>query len=227
MVESSLYAGGVAEEQTKFRVIADDLETRIRAGEFSPGSRLPSKAMLMDRYRETLGTVALGTLDKAFSLLREHGLIETRRGSGTYVCDPLPEVRAPVSVSDELAGLRSRIAEISAVLGIAEDADTVRAVEDVPPDPGASQEALLQRVAKLEERLREIDGIREAVTFLQGQLIDLYQRTGHAYPYEESGPGKQSATAVTRDNRGATAIAMPTNLKDQAGLWLVRGPFLA
>lgn len=204
----------MADEQKKYRLIAGDLETRIRSGEWQPGSRMPSKATLMDSYRQVHGTVSLGTLNSAFQLLRQYGLIETRQGSGTYVCDPLPE--PATSISDELADLRSRIDAVSAAIGIAEDVDAVQTAGDAP-DPDVSHVALLQRVAKLEERLREIDGIREAVTFLQGQLIDLYQRTGHAYPYEESGPGKQSATTVTRDNRGATAIAMPTNLKDQAG----------
>lgn len=206
----------MAEEQTKFRVIADDLEARIRAGEYSPGSRLPSKAKLMDSYRETLDTVALGTLDSAFRLLRQRGLIETKRGSGTYVCDPLPEARTPASVTDELAELQSRIAQISAVVGIAEDVDVVQDDEDSASDSGVSHSALLERVARLEDRVREIDQVREAITFLQGQLIDLYQRTGNPYPYEESNPDSRPTTAVAGDKE-ATTIAMPMRLKDQAG----------
>lgn len=101
----------MTEGRPKFRELADDLETRIRAGEFEPGARLPSKAHLMDSYRQTFSTVALGTLDKSFSLLRERGLIETRRGSGTYVCDPLPDPAAPAGV-DLLAEVRALAEEV-------------------------------------------------------------------------------------------------------------------
>lgn len=104
----------VPHKQVKFRMIADDLEARIRAGEFEPGSRLPSKAELMSHYRKMLGTVALGTLDKAFALLREQELIETKRGSGTYVRDPLPVSKVATTVPDDLAELRSRIAVLEA-----------------------------------------------------------------------------------------------------------------
>lgn len=48
--------------------------------------------------------VALGTVDHAIDVLRSAGLIETVQGTGTFVCDPLPDERpAPDGDVGELA----------------------------------------------------------------------------------------------------------------------------
>ena len=63
--------------------IAESL--RKMAGELSPGDRLPS-AMEM---RHQFG-VAAGTVEAAVELLRQEGLVERRRGSGTFVARRTP-----------------------------------------------------------------------------------------------------------------------------------------
>jgi GntR family transcriptional regulator len=105
------------DEPAKYRAIADDVGTRIRGGEYAPGSRLPPKARLMKDYR-----VALGTLDRAIAELRLQGYVETRQGVGMFVSDPLPQERprseyeAVMSrideLSEEVRQLRGQVAEL-------------------------------------------------------------------------------------------------------------------
>ncbi len=65
--------------------IALELEQRIRAGEFPPGSRLPSRRMLCQEY-----SVSQAVIDKAMAMLRWKGLTETLEGVGVYVVEELP-----------------------------------------------------------------------------------------------------------------------------------------
>jgi DNA-binding GntR family transcriptional regulator len=102
------------EVPAKYRQLADDLRGRIRSGEYEPGSQLPSKATLMEKHQ-----VALGTVNEALRVLRGEGLLETRQGAGTYVCDPLPAEGAPSEfeammerldgMTDEVRRLRERL----------------------------------------------------------------------------------------------------------------------
>jgi GntR family transcriptional regulator len=60
--------------------IADDMEERIRLGEYPPGSTLPSRRELADIY-----LVSVSTIDRATSLLRDRGLTEGHPGVALYV----------------------------------------------------------------------------------------------------------------------------------------------
>ncbi|MEU0935611.1 GntR family transcriptional regulator [Embleya sp. NPDC005971] len=72
---------GVAHGETPAYVrVANALRERIRAGEFPPGSRIPSRAEITATY-EVGHTSAL----EALRLLTAEGLVEGRQGSGTYV----------------------------------------------------------------------------------------------------------------------------------------------
>ena len=63
-----------------YRQIADDLERRIRAGEWAPDARLPTELELRERYDASRNTVR-----DAVKRLMSRGLIETRLGHGTFV----------------------------------------------------------------------------------------------------------------------------------------------
>jgi len=65
-----------------YRDIADDLEARIRGGEYPPGSRLPSYAQVAAMY-----SVSVTTAQSAYRVLRERNLTETRLGFGIFVPD--------------------------------------------------------------------------------------------------------------------------------------------
>lgn len=68
------------------RQVCERLREAILAGQFPPGSRLPSSRMLAVE----LG-VSRNTVLAAFEQLYAQGYIEGRRGSGTYVSEALPE----------------------------------------------------------------------------------------------------------------------------------------
>lgn len=104
------------EDSWKYERIAGDLRARIRSGEYAPGSRLPSKSQLTSEYE-----VSDGPVNEALKVLRTEGLVETRQGSGSFVCDPLPEVAQSEyetvmgridKLSEEVRQLRGEVASM-------------------------------------------------------------------------------------------------------------------
>lgn len=78
---------GTASSQARvirYRHIADDLRSRIHAGEFAAGSLLPSEKELSSRYGASRVTIR-----RSLESLRDAGLIDSRQGLGWYVAsDP-------------------------------------------------------------------------------------------------------------------------------------------
>jgi DNA-binding GntR family transcriptional regulator len=75
-------------ERLTYRGIALDLERRIVAGEYPPGSQLPSYRELADLY-----SVSPTTGQAAIRELRAMGYTDTVLGVGVFVADPLPAPR--------------------------------------------------------------------------------------------------------------------------------------
>lgn len=108
------------------REIAGRVRDEIAAGTFGPGDRLPGART----YAKKFG-VALMTVQNAYTQLQEEGLVEGRRGSGTYVREPgtgeqaprdaarrLTELQAEVlRVSTELTSLAERVKQLEAAVG--------------------------------------------------------------------------------------------------------------
>lgn len=63
-----------------YREIADDLAARIRAGEFTSGSKLPTTIAFAEHY-----DVSEATAYRALSLLVDRGLIHGEPGRGRFV----------------------------------------------------------------------------------------------------------------------------------------------
>lgn len=63
-----------------YQQLAELLSREIASGSFEPGSRLPSEPELSRRHR-----IGRPTVRQATELLVQRGLIERRRGSGTFV----------------------------------------------------------------------------------------------------------------------------------------------
>ncbi|MFD5317899.1 GntR family transcriptional regulator [Streptomyces sp. NPDC127098] len=86
-------------EQPPYLRVADALRQRVADGEWSPGDRLPSRAVLAAEY---------GVGDNVVRRAQEHlisqGLLEGRAGSGTYVAEPRDRVRMVRSFSREHRG---------------------------------------------------------------------------------------------------------------------------
>ena len=77
-------------ERLTYRGIALDLERRIIAGDYPPGSRLPSYRELAELY-----SVSPTTGQAAIRELRAMGYTETVLGRGVFVADPLPVKSQP------------------------------------------------------------------------------------------------------------------------------------
>ncbi|CAM4372938.1 GntR family transcriptional regulator [Nocardia ninae] len=66
----------------KYLRISEYLRDRIERGELAPGAEVPSERELAAQWQ-----VARPTAAKALNTLRQQGIVESRRGSGTYVAD--------------------------------------------------------------------------------------------------------------------------------------------
>jgi len=77
-------------ERLTYRGIALDLEKRIKAGDYPPGSRLPSYRELAELY-----SVSPTTGQAAIRELRAMGYTDTVLGVGVFVVDPLPVKARP------------------------------------------------------------------------------------------------------------------------------------
>ena len=71
----------------RHRAIYEQLLAEIRNGIYKPGERLPSEAVLCERFQASRITVA-----KAFQSLQRDNLVTRRPGSGTYVERPVQGV---------------------------------------------------------------------------------------------------------------------------------------
>ncbi|MGO1545020.1 MAG: FadR/GntR family transcriptional regulator [Gulosibacter sp.] len=81
-------------------VLADQIVSAISLGSISVGERLPSEIELAAEFG-----VAVATLRKSLAILREHGIVETRRGrgGGTFV------VSVPFPSEDEIRTYLARL----------------------------------------------------------------------------------------------------------------------
>jgi len=69
-----------------YRIIADQIAARIRAGDFLPGDRLPSERDLVDQLQ-----VSRPSIREALIALEIEGYVEVRVGTGVYVASANPE----------------------------------------------------------------------------------------------------------------------------------------
>ena len=84
-------------EQTSDRLY----EWIVEEQRYSPGSKLPNE----NELSETMG-VSRTTLREAISFLVAQGVLDIRRGKGTFVADKLPDPGVDLT---SLAGIRSRV----------------------------------------------------------------------------------------------------------------------
>lgn len=112
-------------ERRLFEDIAEKIADMVRAGEFSPGSRLPGERELSER----LGASRV-TIREAEIALQARGLLRIRAGSGVYVCDLKTEAsdELPSVSAFELTEARSLFESEAAALAapIISDADLAK-----------------------------------------------------------------------------------------------------
>ncbi|MEU4772991.1 GntR family transcriptional regulator [Micromonospora sp. NPDC023644] len=81
----------------RHRQLADELRTRIRAGDYPPGALLPSETRLSQEHG-----VGRGTVRRAVGLLRAEGLVDVASGRGTRVRMPTERQRVSVPRGSEV-----------------------------------------------------------------------------------------------------------------------------
>lgn len=113
---SSFDAGTLGER------VAEKLLAKIRSDGLAPGTRLPSEHAMAQHFG-----VSRTVLRAAVALLKADGMLTTRKGSGTFVCqtgfphaargDPLTEqsVQSLLNLTEVRRGLEAEIAALAAV----------------------------------------------------------------------------------------------------------------
>ncbi|OWT80696.1 MULTISPECIES: FadR/GntR family transcriptional regulator [unclassified Achromobacter] len=139
-----------------YRLIADQIASKIAAGEFRPGARLPAERELAEQLN-----VARSTLREALIALEIGGYVEVRVGAGVFVLDA--NRRAPAAAglerSDEAALQASARMDL---LAAARDAGPfglldVRALVEPECAALAAQNAQPEQVAHIIEMHRRMD----------------------------------------------------------------------
>lgn len=87
-----------------YRQVAKMIRKAILTGQLKTGDKLPSRLVLIKQLK-----VNLATIRSAFALLEKQGLIFSKTGSGTFVCEP--------ARSDEVANIGRDLGQIVLVLG--------------------------------------------------------------------------------------------------------------
>ena len=107
--------------------IAAEMREAITNGEYRPYERLPASRELAAHFG-----VARNTLRDAFSQLEREGLLETRAGSGTYICEnghqsipPVVEGSTPLELIDARFALEPHICRLCVLHGRREDIDAL------------------------------------------------------------------------------------------------------
>jgi GntR family transcriptional regulator len=88
-----------------YRRLADDLSRRIAAGEIAAGSTLPPERKLAETYN-----VSRVTVRHAMEQLAHEGLVEQRRGSGTYVTERVSQPLTVLTSFSEDVAARGMVA---------------------------------------------------------------------------------------------------------------------
>ena len=166
--------------------IADRLASSISLGVFSPGERLPTEVELARQFG-----VAVATLRKALAVMRERGLVETRRGrsGGTFVVQaPFPSDREAAAVlgrtgivdlrdlHDEYVAVGSAVARLAAArsvaAGVAGLADVARRLPSArtAPERATADSRFHIELAVLAQSPR----LLRSVLRLQGEISSLY-----------------------------------------------------
>src|SRR5215203_5083903 len=81
--------GWIEISRPMYRRLADAMVRAIEHGSIAAGSLLPAERQLAEQLE-----ISRSTVISAYELLREKGLVESRRGSGTRVCSRASHVFA-------------------------------------------------------------------------------------------------------------------------------------
>jgi len=93
-----------------YHQLAEILMDRIRHNTYPSGARIPSEHELAGQYR-----IGRPTVRQATDLLIQRGILERRRGSGTYVIEPRPQIGL-FSLAGTLSAFRQKGLAVDATI---------------------------------------------------------------------------------------------------------------
>jgi DNA-binding transcriptional regulator YhcF (GntR family) len=130
-------------ETTSARIAAD-LRTRIAAGEFGPGDRVPSTRELTRQWG-----VAMATATRALSLLQDEGVLRSVRGVGTVVA-ARPTAARPARRRAAASPARDDVVRAAITIADAEGLATL-SMRRIAAELGIPTMSLYQHVAAKDE----------------------------------------------------------------------------
>ncbi len=99
MVKSTTTASANGDSLPAYRRIQNSIRKKIEEGKLKPGEMVDSERELASSHR-----VSLMTARHALAELQREGLVERRRGSGTFVAPPRIQFNKLTSFTEEMAG---------------------------------------------------------------------------------------------------------------------------
>jgi len=143
-----------------YRIIADDLDRRIKIGELQPGAQLPSEIELREEYGQGTAKASRNTVRDAIKLLVTRGLVETRPGQGTFVVKKVLPFVSRLATDPEAGGIEDGVYKDEVGKRGRTPDETRPRVEVQPADPTVAGELGLtgdeQVISRHQER--RIDG---------------------------------------------------------------------
>lgn len=175
---------GEPARERKYALIASELRAGIQRGEYPPGGRLPGENDLMRQHQ-----VARMTARQALAQLVNEGLAVARRGSGVYVREFRPVVRAGTARLTARGWGAGRSVWAAETGGRELVADQVEVRRADPPDyvrllldlPGSDDVRVVSR-----SRRYVLDGkpVLLSVSYLPARIAE-----GTMIEYQDAGPG--------------------------------------
>ena len=149
-------------EQPLYRVIADELDRRIKSGELAPGEQLKSEVELREEYGQAEDSKASrNTVRDAIKLLVARGLVETRPGQGTFVVKKVLPFVSRLTTDPESGGIEDGVYKAEVGQRGRTPDETRPRVEVQPPEEIVASELKLtgdeQVISRHQER--KIDGM--------------------------------------------------------------------
>ena len=153
-----------------YHQLAEFLMSKIRSGEYPPGSRIPSEHQLAKMF-----DIGRPTVRQAVELLVHRQRLERRRGSGTYVLDKNREVSLFSLDGTQASFQREGLAVSTRLLSPMQR----KTVDGVPANPFSGKTAYtLSRLIRVEQEAVLVeDMFFDATVFAGIDTIDLQGRS--------------------------------------------------
>jgi DNA-binding GntR family transcriptional regulator len=163
----------------EYQRLMDQLRSKITSGEYPVGSMIPSTTEL----KNTTG-MSIPVIRRAVGQLEADGILEGHPGKGVYV------KATPAAVASERQDIKTLGEQVAALH---------RQVRELAERAAGAQPAdFADDLAELRDTVGDM---RSAVGRIEANLIDLYGKTGHAYPQGGTHDGAKATARRGRSRR--------------------------